>query len=160
MLSDCLLDEDESSALEQHLNSCPACVAEVRQSGDMAVELAQSHPLTKIGGRRRRNLRGAQMNWQATPFEGVSMARLFEDPVRGELASLVRMAPGARYPSHHHASLEHCYVIEGDLVLEDHTLAADDSSAGSADRHHSAATTTQGCLLFIVHNLGDQVHAH
>jgi anti-sigma factor ChrR (cupin superfamily) len=104
-------------------------------------------------------VRGQQMNWQPTPFAGVSTARLYEDPIRGELASLVRLTPGAHYPSHHHASLEHCYVIEGDLVFEDHTLVAGDYSAGSPGRDHASATTTQGCLLFIVHNLGDQMHA-
>jgi anti-sigma factor ChrR (cupin superfamily) len=104
--------------------------------------------------------RRSQMTWQSTPFDGVSMARLYEDPVRGELASLVRMAPGAKYPPHNHACLEHCYVIEGDLVFEDHTLFAGDYSAGGADDDHTAATTTGGCLLFIVHNLRDHVYAH
>jgi anti-sigma factor ChrR (cupin superfamily) len=27
------------------------------------------------------------------------------------MALLVRMAAGAHYPSHHHAALEHCYVL-------------------------------------------------
>src|ERR1700693_1586746 len=35
-------------------------------------------------------VRGAAMNWEPTPFEGVFMARLCQDPIRGELASLVR----------------------------------------------------------------------
>jgi len=87
------------------------------------------------------------------------MARLYEDPIRGDLTSLVRMSPGARYPSHHHASLEHCYVLEGDLIFEDHTLVAGDYSACSANRDHTAATTKNGCVLFIIHNAQDQVHA-
>ena len=33
-----------------------------------------------------------QTQWQPTDFEGVSMARLYEDPARSELASLVRIA--------------------------------------------------------------------
>ena len=48
------------------------------------------------------------MNWEPTGFDGVSLARLYVDPVRGKLASLVRMAPGAKYPSHRHAGVEHC----------------------------------------------------
>jgi anti-sigma factor ChrR (cupin superfamily) len=87
------------------------------------------------------------------------MARLYEDPIRGELASLVRMMPGAHYPAHHHASLEHCYVLEGDLVFEDYVLAAGDYSAGGPDKDHTSATTKQGCLLFIAHSIRDQVHA-
>jgi hypothetical protein len=69
------------------------------------------------------------------------------------------MLPGARYPSHHHASLVHCYVIEGDLVFEDHTLLAGDYSAGTPDKDHTAATTKNSCLLFIVHNTQDRVRS-
>jgi anti-sigma factor ChrR (cupin superfamily) len=169
-----LLDEAESRAFEQHLTSCMACAAEVRESGDIAVQLAGTIPASAPpAGLRQRVLteavlprgvlalaRGAQVNWQPTSFDGVSMARLYEDPVRGELASLVRMQPGARFPSHHHAAVEHCYVVEGDLVFEDHTMIAGDYSAGKPDREHAAATTYGGCLLFIVHNAGDQIRVH
>ena len=135
-----LLDDAESRAFEQHLSSCAACAAELLESGDMAVKLARSLPASAPPATLRERVlseavlprgvvalvRGKQMHWEETPFPGVSMARLFEDPVRGELTSLVRMLPGARYPSHHHASLEHCYVVEGDLIFEDHTLLAGD----------------------------------
>jgi putative transcriptional regulator len=168
-----LLDEAETSAFQQHLSSCPACAAEVRESGDIAVQLAGTIPACAApAGLRQRVLkeaalprgvlalaRGAQVNWQPTSFEGVFMARLYEDPVRGELASLVRMQPGARFPSHHHAAVEHCYVVEGDLVFDDHTMTAGDYSAGKSDREHAAATTHGGCLLFLVHHVGDQVNA-
>jgi len=168
-----LLDETESSTVEQHLSSCSFCAAEVRASGDLAVRLAGTIPAAAPpAGLRDRVLaeavlprgvvalvRGAKMNFQPTPFTGVSIARLYEDPTRGELTSLlIRMMPGAHFPSHQHASLEHCYVLEG--VFEDHTLTAGDYTAASPDQHHAAATTTRGCLLFIVHNLRDQVRAH
>ena len=169
-----LLYEAESSTFEQHLSSCSACEAEVRESGDLAVQLARTIPASAPPASLRRRVlneavlprgvvalvRGAQMNWQPTQFDGVSMAMLYEDPIRGELASLVRMAPGARLPSHHHASLEHCYVVEGDLIFEDHTMTTGDYSAGSPDKDHTAATTNGGCVLFIVHNLQDQAHVH
>jgi anti-sigma factor ChrR (cupin superfamily) len=166
-----LLDEAESRAFEQHLSSCPVCAAEVRESGGIAVQLAGTiAPSTPPAGLRQRVLteavlprglvalvRGAQLNWHPTSFAGVSMARLYEDPVRGELASLVRMQPGARFPSHHHAAVEHCYVLEGDLIFEDHTMIAGDYSAGKPEREHASATTQGGCLLFLVHNAGDQM---
>jgi anti-sigma factor ChrR (cupin superfamily) len=168
-----LLDEVESRTFEQHLSSCPVCAAEVRESGDIAAQLAGTIPASAApAGLRQRVLkeavlprglvalaRGAQLNWQPTSFEGVLMARLYEDPVRGELASLVRMKPGARFPSHHHAAVEHCYVVEGDLVFEDHTMSAGDYSAGKPHKEHPTATTHGGCVLFLVHNASDQVHA-
>src|SRR6202012_2149025 len=64
-------------------------------------------------------VRGANRKWQATPFAGVSIARLFEDHSRGELTSLVRIMPGACYPAHHHAILELGNWCVGDLVFED-----------------------------------------
>ncbi len=168
-----LLNQAESIAFAQHLSSCFECETEVRETGDVAARLAGAMPMsTPPPALRQRVLteavlprgvaalvRGRQINWQPTPFPGVSMARLYEDPFRGELASLVRMAPSARYPSHHHASLEHCYVLEGDLIFEDHTLTAGDYSAGSPDKDHTSATTKTGCMLFIVHNLRDELHA-
>ncbi len=175
-----LLDEAETITFERHLASCSVCGAEMRESGDIAVQLARTIPVSAPPeGLRQRVIteatlphgtetmlprgvvalvRGAGVNWQPTPFEGVSTARLYEDPVRGELASLVRMMPGAHFPSHHHAALEHCYVVEGDLIFDDHTMTAGDYSAGKPDKDHSAATTRGGCLLFIVHHLHDQVH--
>ena len=169
-----LLDDAERNTFEQHLNGCSSCAAEVRESRELAVGLARTIPASAPpSGLRERVLkeavlprgvvalvRGENLNWQETPFAGVSMARLYEDPIRGDLSSLVRMLPGARYPSHHHASLEHCYVIEGDLVFEDHTLLAGDYSAGTPDKDHTAATTKNGCLLFIVHNTQDRVYAY
>ena len=35
-------------------------------------------------------IRGERMYWQPTPFTGESMARLYEDPIRGDLELLVR----------------------------------------------------------------------
>jgi quercetin dioxygenase-like cupin family protein len=167
-----LLEDTETGSFEQHLSSCPLCAAEVRESGDLAVQLAGTIPASIPPAALRDRVlaevvlprgvvalvRGAKMNWQATPFDGVSIARLYEDPDRGDLTSLVRMTPGARYPSHNHAGLEHCYVLEGDLVFEDHTLTAGDYSAGSPHKDHTSATTKAGCLLFIVHDRRDRVH--
>jgi anti-sigma factor ChrR (cupin superfamily) len=168
-----LLDQGESSAFELHLKSCLLCEAEVRECGDLTVRLAGTiPPSTPPAALRDRVLaqavlprgvlalvRAGKMNWQPAAFAGVSFVRLYEDGARGELTSLVRMMPGARYPSHRHAGLEHCYVLEGDLVFEDHTLTAGDYSAGSPDAEHTSATTKQGCLLFIVHNACDELHA-
>jgi anti-sigma factor ChrR (cupin superfamily) len=168
-----VLDESEMSTFEQHLGACPSCLLEVRKFGDVAVELAGTLPASAPPpGLRHKVLtqaalprgivalvRGAEMNWRPTPFEGVHVARLFEDPISGDLASLVKLMPGAYFPSHHHAGIEHCYVLEGDLVFEDHTLTRGDYAAAGPDEDHSATTTKHGCLLFIVYQAQDQVHA-
>lgn len=167
-----LLDSVESQSFERHLHSCAYCEAEVRQSGDMAVALVEAMPLSAPPpGLRDRVLtevplpmgvaamvRGSALQWQPTPFEGVSTATLYADSVRGELASLVRVAPGAKYSSHHHSHVEHCYVLQGDVVFSDHTLYAGDYEAAFAGTDHSPVTSKTGCLLFLVHNQNDRVY--
>jgi anti-sigma factor ChrR (cupin superfamily) len=69
------------------------------------------------------------------------------------------MAPGAIYPPHRHFGLEHCYVLEGDLVFDDYTLHAGDYEIASAATEHSLVTTQHGCLLLIMNNRGDQLVA-
>ena len=90
--------------------------------------------------------------------DGVFTARLYADSIRGERASLLRVAPGAKYPSHHHSHVEHCYVLQGDVVFSDHTLYAGDYEAAFGGTDHSAVTTHTGCLLFLIHNQNDEVY--
>ena len=42
------------------------------------------------------------------------MRRLYVDEAAVMVTMLVRMAPGARYPSHRHAAAEECFVLSGD----------------------------------------------
>lgn len=117
-----LLDEVESDAFEQHLALCSFCAGEARASSGLAAQLASVLPASAPPAELRHRVltqavlprgvlalvRRDRIDWQPTGIEGVSIARLFEDPARGELSSLVRMLPGAYYPSHRHASIEHC----------------------------------------------------
>jgi anti-sigma factor ChrR (cupin superfamily) len=175
-----LLDTAESQVFEKHLSSCSICEKVVRQSGDLAVELARTIPLSSppeelrgrvlapLSNEVRKNVplpkgvaalvRGPELNWQPTQFPGVFLASLYTDSTHGELASLVRMEPGAIYPSHHHSQVEHCYVMQGDLVFEDHVLNSGDYEAAQPGTKHSPVTTKSGCLLFLVHNVNDTVY--
>jgi anti-sigma factor ChrR (cupin superfamily) len=167
-----LLDGADARTFERHLGSCASCEAEVRQSAGIAVALMEAGPLsTPPPALRDRVLaevplprdaagvvRASALQWRPTPFEGVFTARLYADSVRGERASLLRVAPGARYPSHRHSHVEHCYVLEGDVVFSDHTLYAGDYEAAFGGSDHSAVTTQTGCLLFLIHNQNDEVY--
>jgi anti-sigma factor ChrR (cupin superfamily) len=168
-----LLEPPEAGEFELHLRSCATCEAEVRLSGGLAVELAEFMPVSDPPAYLRARVlseavlprgvvamvRGTALHWEPEVFPGVSLARLYQDAATGELATLVRMSPGACYPSHRHGGVEHCYVIEGDVIFADHKLHAGDYSAGAPGREHSSATTDSGCLLFIVTHTRDQVHS-
>ena len=54
----------------------------------------------------------AQLPWQ--PFrEGVEIMRLYGTGETGAAAALLRYAPGAVVPRHHHPDLEHIVVLQG-----------------------------------------------
>jgi anti-sigma factor ChrR (cupin superfamily) len=98
--------------------------------------------------------------WEPTGVAGVETRRLFVDRANDRATMLIRMAPGASYPSHVHANAEECYVIEGDLrVAETHLKAGDYQRAGSGSLH-PIQSTDHGCLLLIVSSLHDELVPH
>lgn len=169
-----LLEQELASGFRQHLESgCPVCESELRGFNEVAAQVADSlpqakpHPrlrqelLNRIGreGSRATIFRAHDGEWQTSPFAGVSLKQLYVDPTTGYVTSLVRMTPGAVYPPHHHAGLEHCYVLEGDLVFHDHTLHSGDYEVAISASDHSSVTTKSGCLLLIINNQRDQLLA-
>jgi len=165
-----VLDPAESIEFEQHLPECDVCRAEVRAFLEAGVEMAAALPQVKPpAGLRDRVLqriapppaprvvvRAQQGDWRRTPFPGIEYKRLFTDLVSGTVASLVKMAPGAKYPPHRHAAFEHSYVVEGDAVFHDHTLNAGDYEVNGPDTDHSPITTKNGCIVLVIHNRADQ----
>jgi anti-sigma factor ChrR (cupin superfamily) len=103
-------------------------------------------------------VRAGDGQWIQTPFAGITMKPLFYDPASGNQSVLVRMAPGAVYPCHHHKGLEHSLVLEGDAIFSDHTLHAGDYEVGASDHDHSSITTQSGCLVFIMRNRADIIY--
>ena len=164
-----LLEPEEARRFEAHLKECPVCEAEVRACAEVAADLAESLPEARPRPSLRQEVLGRAASasvlmragdgaWQS-PFPGVEVRQLFVDPATRNVTSLVRMKAGAVYPSHRHARLEHCYVLEGDLVFSDHTLLAGDYEVSGPKNDHSSVTTTAGCLLLIINNQGDQLLA-
>ena len=87
-----------------------------------------------------------RLPWKPTPFPGIEIKVLMEDPESGLQTTLTRMAPGAVLPMHEHTELEQSWVLAGTLV--DHEGEA---TAGSyvwrpkGSRH--TARTPDGCLV-------------
>ena len=165
-----LLEPPETRVYEQHLAECEVCRGEVRAFGSAAEDLPFSLPESRPASRVRETLlarigsssvliRRNEGTWQATPFPGVEVKHLYADAATGNVTSLVRMRPGAMYPAHRHASHEHCYVLEGDLVFSDHILYAGDYEVSVPSTDHALVTTHAGCLLLLTNNQADQVFA-
>jgi anti-sigma factor ChrR (cupin superfamily) len=163
-----LLEPPETGVYEQHLAECEICRREVRAFGLAAEDLPFSLPESRPAPRVRETLlarigspsvliRREEGTWQATPFQGVEVKRLYVDTTTGSVTSLVRIRPGAMYPAHRHAGHEHCYVLEGDLVFSDHILHAGDYEVSAPSTDHAPVTTHNGCLLLLTNNQADQV---
>lgn len=94
--------------------------------------------------------------WESTGIEGIEVQRLFNDSRENRMTALVRMAPGTSYPAHVHNGPEECYVLQGDLRVDDQVLCAGDYERRAPTSRHGIQSTKDGCLLLIVSSLSDE----
>lgn len=95
-------------------------------------------------------VRSSELEWVASPAGGVERKRFhrFGPPESGQVTSLVRYLPGARFPTHPHPEGEEIYVIEGTF-----SDARGDWRAGSwlanPEGFEHAPWSDEGCLIFV-----------
>jgi anti-sigma factor ChrR (cupin superfamily) len=173
-----LLEPELAAGFERHLDGgCAVCESEVRGFNEAATQVLTATELAEPPARLRDELmrrisqsgskmppasviaRADAVEWQDTDIPGFSFKQLFVDDATGNVTSLIRMAEGTTYPPHRHSGMEHCYVLEGDLVFDDHTLHSGDYEVAYMDTDHSPVTTKAGCLLLIINNQNDQLLA-
>lgn len=99
--------------------------------------------------------------WEETAIAGVRVRKLFVDEANDRATMLVQMDAGTSYPGHRHAGAEECYVLAGDLIVGDRELVmkAGDYQRADSGSHHPVQWTENGCLLFIVSSLHDELDA-
>jgi len=87
----------------------------------------------------------AGRRWRPT-FEGVEVLPMWGT---AEITSmLVRFAPGAGVPDHHHAAHEDCLMLEGEMFLGDILLRPGDYQLAPAGGGHFGETSDVGCTFF------------
>lgn len=92
----------------------------------------------------------SEMAWKPTRFDKVSIKVLYENPERGEMTCLLKLAPGAHIPFHKHPELEQSLVLEGSIEDHDGVAVAGDyiwRKAGSLHDNHSPG----GAVIFAVY---------
>lgn len=182
-----LLEDGDARSFEEHLVECSICAREVDSFRETAALLPLSLQGQKPHPRVRERLmartkppreEGVQVwkEWPATPEasmhvivagegewqsagEGVLAKQLYSDPARDSVTMLVRMSAGATYPAHRHAGPEQCYVLEGDLEVNDVRLGAGDYQCVPGGSIHGVTRTEHGCLLLIVSSQRDELLA-
>ncbi len=159
------LEEAEAREFSEHLGGgCAVCVAEVRAMQEaaalipMGFEMARPRPsvreklferIGRHGTPPFRVVREGEGEWQALPFPGVTMKRLHHNR-GGDITMLIRLEPGAKFPSHPHKSGEHCYVLEGDVHFGDLAMGPGDYQWASGDTEHVGSYSENGCLLLMI----------
>ena len=84
--------------------------------------------------------------WKPTPYAGVDIKILMEDPETGMTTSLTRFAPGAELPLHEHVALEQSWVLSGRLVDHEGEATAGNYVWRPAGSRH-VARAPEGALV-------------
>jgi len=162
-----LLDPEMAAGFERHVDAgCTVCRTEIRAFREVVAQTVQALPIATPHPRVRQKLlakitpkrsvvRSAEGEWKPTQFPGVSSKLLFFDRSTGMATTLVRMTAGSVFPSHSHDGPEHSYVLEGDVIFEDHTLQPGDYEVALPSSDHTSITTKNGCMLLIVNHVSN-----
>ncbi len=88
--------------------------------------------------------------WMPHPVPGIKMRVLAVNKKRGYATLLLDVAPGTRFPQHHHGGAEECYVVSGSLFTCDRRLQAGDFVHADENTDHAELWTEDGCQVILV----------
>ena len=88
--------------------------------------------------------------WLPHPVPGIKMKVLSLDRRRNFATVLFDVAPGSRFPQHHHDASEECYVLSGSLYASGRRLVAGDFIHADGDTDHDELWTEEGCRVMLV----------
>lgn len=91
----------------------------------------------------------SESDWLPHPVPGIRMKVLALNRERGYATLLLDVAPGARFPAHHHSGDEECYVISGTLVACGRRIGAGDFHHADAGSDHGELWTEEGCRVLL-----------
>lgn len=89
-------------------------------------------------------------SWRPYPVPGIRMKVLAVNRERGYATLLLDVAPGTRFPAHHHCGAEECYVVSGSLHTCGRRLEAGDFVHADVNSDHGELWTDEGCRVILV----------
>lgn len=92
----------------------------------------------------------ADRDWVPHPVPGIRMKVLSLNQDRGYATLLLDVAPGARFPPHHHGGAEECYVISGTLFTCGRRLGPGDFIHADGHTDHGELWTDVGCQVILI----------
>ena len=88
--------------------------------------------------------------WLPHPVPGIRMQVLALNRASGYATLLLDVAPGTRFPPHHHGGAEECYVLSGTVYTCGRRMTAGDFLHADADTDHGEMWTDEGCRVLLV----------
>jgi len=88
--------------------------------------------------------------WIPHAVPGIRVRVLSLNRERGYATLLLDVAPGTRFPAHHHDGAEDCYVISGSLFTWGRRLSAGDFIHADSGTDHSEMWTDEGCQVLLI----------
>ena len=174
------LDRAEKTVFEEHLKECAACEAELHSLAPVTDALGKSVPASppaQLRERLRSQLRSSsrvpgilfeqsgllisrsdELAWRAMA-PGIAYKPLYDDSVRKYSTSLVRMDPGAHYPSHRHSEIEELFLLSGDLHVEGQIMRTGDYCRADSGTIHGETFSDGGCLFLLLASQQNEVLA-
>jgi quercetin dioxygenase-like cupin family protein len=96
--------------------------------------------------------------FKPTPYPGVWVRMLYVDRPRGQFTCLLRLDPGAAYPSHAHDGPEECVVLEGEITVGGVRMRKGDYQRAEPGSAHVEQRSETGALLYITAPLSLAAH--
>jgi anti-sigma factor ChrR (cupin superfamily) len=163
----------ELGEVEAHLASCAQCrddLAALRQTTLLLVSgpaevLRPPTPLReRLAQRIAQDTGGAvvvpppsgykEPAWR-TVAPGIACKLLATDTQRNIVSMLVRLDPGAKYPSHIHADVEELHLLDGELWIDDRKLYPGDYNRGEPGGGDTLVWSETGCTCVLITSIND-----
>lgn len=87
--------------------------------------------------------------FRPSPFPGMTIRMLNLDRERRQFSAMIRLEPGAKYPSHAHDGPEECVVLEGELLVGGVRMKAGDYQRAESGTEHADQWSDTGALLYV-----------
>lgn len=162
------LPQSEATAVEAHICTCPECGREIetlRHVVDSFVTWPTDvlRPPDSLWGRLARRiaaetgeepvLPASQPRWEPEWEEvasGIFCKLLATDAEQDRVSMLVRLAPGVRYPPHHHAGVEELHLLHGELWIDDRKLRPGDCNRAPSGTTDKSVWSETGCTCVLI----------
>jgi anti-sigma factor ChrR (cupin superfamily) len=160
-------------AAEAHIAACPDCQRELeslRPVVDRFVSWPTDvlRPTASLQGRLAARIAaesGTQPvlppapQWSEPEWEqvapGIECKLLATDTERHRVSMLVRLAPGASYPTHTHAGVEELHLLDGELWIDDRKLVPGDYNYGAPGAVDLRVWSETGCTCVLITSTKD-----